>query len=97
MQPSAFAVDQERGADLHHDAAEVGQGWELAGHGFTGGATPIVTPTCCLAWAFGLANIRYSPLAVRAITAATPVRPRASDWSRSSLRRRPRSMRAALG
>ena len=30
MEPSALAVDQERGADLHHNAAEVTERWKLA-------------------------------------------------------------------
>ena len=30
MEPSALAVDQQRGADLHHDAAEIGERWKLA-------------------------------------------------------------------
>src|SRR5262249_8325207 len=57
------AVDQERGADLYHHAAEVGEGGGATGHvealaADRRHATTIVAPVRCLACAFGSAPRR---------------------------------------
>src|SRR5262245_15038914 len=65
MQSPALAVDQERGADLYHHAAEVGEGGGPTGHvkalaADRRHATTIVAPVRCLACAFGSAPRRNS-------------------------------------
>src|SRR5262245_15028822 len=63
MQSPAVAVDQQRGADLHHQPAEVREGGHFAGHGAVSSgrqATTIVALVRCLACVFGSAPRRNS-------------------------------------
>src|SRR5215813_11676242 len=86
MQSPALAVDQERGADLYHHAAEVGEGEGATGHmealaADRRHATTIVAPIRCLACAFRSPPRRNShPCGCHAL-AATLGRSSCRVWS----------------